>query len=100
MWKQKKPENHESFNAFLEALTKLSNRNQFNNIMCFLCGVFSKSKSIAEIANLSVCDNSSLVSTSIDVQVVDKKNGNTNIKTLNRALGHHVWPVRPVGAVT
>ena len=26
-------------------------------------------------------------------QVVDKKNGNTNVKSLNRVLGHHVQPV-------
>ena len=31
------------------------------------------------------------------LQVVDKKkNGNTNVKSFNRVLGHHVQPVRPV----
>ena len=31
----------------------------------------------------------------LNIQVVNKKNGNTNVKSLNRELGHDVHPVRP-----
>ena len=31
-----------------------------------------------------------------NIQVVDKKNGNTNVKSIDRTLGHHIQPLRAV----
>ena len=45
---------------------------------------------------IHVCTYTDIQYIYVQIQVMAKKNGNTNVKSLNRSLRYHVWPVWPV----